>query len=76
MRALSRASRLRDPRATLGSSVLLFVAFVLFGVWATSFTEVDASLHPAAGVAHVLDELRAACPDVEDIIFHFIPRIE
>jgi hypothetical protein len=34
MSALLRVSRIRDPRSTRASSVLTFVAFALFGVWA------------------------------------------
>lgn len=77
MRVLSRASRIRDPRATLGSSVLLFVAFVLFGVWAQSYTVPDAGVVSAAVESgQVFDVLRAACEDLNEILFRLIPRIE
>ncbi len=45
MSVLLRMSRIRNPRATLGSSVLLIVAFSLFGVWADSSIELEPTPH-------------------------------
>ena len=77
MRVLSRVSRIRDPRATLGSSVLLFVAFVLFGVLAQSYTVPDLGVaSTAVESGQVFDILRAACEDLNETLFRLIPRIE
>ena len=46
-----RASRTSYPRATPASSLLLLIAFTLFGVWADWATELDANAHPSAALA-------------------------
>ena len=48
MSAVLRASRINHPRATPASSVLLFVTFLLFGVWIDSTTEIDSNPQASA----------------------------
>jgi hypothetical protein len=56
---------------------LLFVAFVLFGVWAQSYTVPDTGVASAAiESGQVFDILRAACEDLDETLFRLIPRIE
>jgi len=59
MRTLLRVSRIRDPRFTLWSSVLLLVAFLLFGAWVESSVD----LKPTAQTSFALSKhLLLHCP--------------
>lgn len=80
MNATLRASRISYPRSNLRSTVLLFVAFALFGVGADLATKVGAGIAPAAVVSVVSERLGISCrSDAEgwsDVSSRAVPRSE
>ncbi len=62
MSVLLRVSRIRDPRSTLASSILLFVAFSLFGIRVDSSTKF-ANSPPASVFSEHVDLRCASLPE-------------
>ena len=77
MNATLRASRISYPRSNLRSTVLLFVAFALFGVGADLATKVGAGIAPSAVVSQRLGiSCRSDAEAWSDVSSRAAPRSE